>query len=138
MAYVSKADKARLAPAIKAVLKKYNMKGSISVNNHSTLRVKVTSGSIEFETCEGYHDVNVYWIDTHFAGIERDFLNELLDAMKGVDYFNNDDAMTDYFSRSHYTDITIGTWNKPYVYTGCNIDPALRADPTKAAYIIAA
>ena len=114
MAYVSQADKKDLAPAIKTVLKKYNMKGSISVRNHSTLVVKITQGAIEFDTCEGYHDVNVYWIDTHFAGIERDFLNELLDAMKGTKYFNNDDAMTDYFSRSHYTDITIGTWNKPY------------------------
>jgi hypothetical protein len=34
--------------------------------------------------------------------------------MKGPDYFNNDDAMTDYFHRSHYTDINIGKWNKPY------------------------
>jgi hypothetical protein len=42
-------------------------------------------------------------------------LNELLDAMKGPKYFNNDDAMTDYFSRSHYTDINIGKWNKPFV-----------------------
>ena len=138
MAYVSKADKARLAPAIKAVLKKYNMKGSISVNNHSTLRVKVTSGSIEFDTCEGYHDVNVYWIDTHFAGIERDFLNELLDAMKGPKYFNNDDAQTDYFHRSHYTDITIGKWNTPYTYMPNSIPVELRADASKPAYIIAA
>jgi hypothetical protein len=23
--------------------------------------------------------------------------------------------MTDYFSRSHYTDINIGKWNKPFV-----------------------
>jgi murein L,D-transpeptidase YafK len=34
--------------------------------------------------------------------------------MKGPDYFNNDDAMTDYFHRSHYTDINVGRWNKPY------------------------
>ena len=137
MAYVSKQDKAELAPGIKAVLKKYSMKGSISVRNHSTLVVKIMSGAIEFDTCEGYHDVNVYWIDTHFAGIERDFLNELLNAMKGTKYFNNDDAMTDYFSRSHYTDITVGTWKKPYVYTGCAIDPSLRSDATRPAYIIA-
>ena len=32
MAYVSKQDKAELAPAIKAVLKKYDMKGSISIS----------------------------------------------------------------------------------------------------------
>ena len=44
----------------------------------------------------------------------RDFLNELKDAMEGPNFFNNDDAMTDYFSRSHYTDINVGKWNKPY------------------------
>ena len=48
MAYVSKQDKARLAPGIKAVLKKYDMKGSISVRHHSTLVVKVKSGHIDF------------------------------------------------------------------------------------------
>jgi hypothetical protein len=34
--------------------------------------------------------------------------------MEGPNFFNNDDAMTDYFSRSHYTDINVGKWNKPY------------------------
>ena len=138
MAYVSQADKKSLAPAIKAVLKKYSMKGSISIRNHSTLCVTIKSGAIEFDTCEGYHDVNVYWIDTHFAGIERDFLNELLDAMKGPKYFNNDDAQTDYFSRSHYTDITIGKWNTPYTYMPNSIPAELKADASKPAYIIAA
>ena len=37
MAYVSQEMKKSLAPAIKAVLKEFGMKGSISVNNHSTL-----------------------------------------------------------------------------------------------------
>jgi hypothetical protein len=59
--------------------------------------------------------VNVYHIDEWYEGVAKNFLNELLDAMKGPKYFNNDDAMTDYFSRSHYTDINIGKWNKPFV-----------------------
>lgn len=121
MAYVSKEDKAKLAPGIKAVLKKYGMKGTISVRNHSTLVVKVSAGEIDFSEYmrnDAYIDVNVYWIDTHYSGVARDFLNELLAAMKGPDYFNHDDAMTDYFHRSHYTDIEIGrAWNKPYVCT---------------------
>ena len=41
MAYVSQEMKKELAPAIKAVLKKYRMKGSIAVNNHSTLEVNL-------------------------------------------------------------------------------------------------
>ena len=140
MAYVSQADKKSLAPAIKAVLNKYGMKGSIRVRNHSTLVVTVKSGAIDFSDYmrgEAYIDVNEYWIDQHYTGIARNFLNELLEAMKGPHYFNNDDAMTDYFHRSHYTDITIGTaWNKPYTYMPNSIPASLKVDATKAAYII--
>ena len=142
MAYVSQADKKALAPAIKAVLNKYGMKGSIRIRNHSTLVVTVKSGAIDFSEYmrgDAYIDVNPYWIDQHYSGIARDFLNELLDAMKGPNYFNNDDAMTDYFSRSHYTDITIGSaWNKPYTYMPNSIPAALKANAAKPAYIVAA
>jgi len=117
MAYVSQADKKELAPAIKKVLSKYGMKGSISIRNHSTLQVTLQSGAIDFKDYshgDGYIQVNTYHIDAHYSGKAKAFLNELLDAMKGPKYFNNDDAMTDYFHRSHYTDINVGKWNKPY------------------------
>ena len=140
MAYVSQADKKALAPAIKAVLNKYGMKGSIRVQHHSTLCVTVKSGAIDFSEYmrgDAYIDVNPYWIDQHYSGIARDFLNELLEAMKGPHYFNNDDAMTDYFSRSHYTDITIGTaWNKPYTYMPNSMPAELKANKSKPAYIV--
>ena len=117
MAYVSQQDKKELAPAIKKVLSKYGMKGSISIRNHSTLQVTLQSGAIDFKDYshgDGYIQVNTYHIDAHYSGKAKAFLNELLDAMKGPKYFNNDDAMTDYFHRSHYTDINVGKWNKPY------------------------
>ena len=144
MAYVSKQDKAELAPAIKAVLNKYDMKGSISVRHHSTLVVKIKQGAIDFQDYfthgEGYIQVNEYWIDQHYTGIHRAFLNELLTAMKGTKYYNNDDAMVDYFDRSHYTDINIGAWDKPYAFVkGSKInvsDTSLRADPNKEAYLL--
>ena len=117
MAYVSQQDKKELAPAIKKVLSKYGMKGSISIRNHSTLQVTLQSGAIDFKDYshgDGYIQVNTYHIDAHYSGKAKAFLNELLAAMKGPKYFNNDDAMTDYFHRSHYTDINVGKWNKPY------------------------
>ena len=49
MAYISQDNKKELAPAIKAVLKKFNMKGSIGIRHHSTLVVTLQSGSIEFD-----------------------------------------------------------------------------------------
>ena len=123
MAYVSQEDKKKLAPEIKKVLSKYGMKGSISIRHHSTLVVTIQSGAIDFKefgtwgqggSDDGYIQVNTYHIENHYSGKAEKFLTELLAAMKGPNYFCDDDAMTDYFHRSHYTDINIGKWNKPY------------------------
>jgi len=116
MAYVSQEKKAGLAVEIKAVLKKYNMKGSIAVRHHSSLVVNLQSGPIDFEHND-FTSVNVYWIDSHYKGVAKAFLTELLVAMKGSEWFNYDDAQSDYFHRSHYTDINVGKWNKEYVLT---------------------
>lgn len=136
MAYVSQDDKKKLAPGIKAVLKKYDVKGSISVQHRMTLVVKLTGGTIAFNSVEEDYGVNQYWIDENYNGVKRAFLNELVAAMKGQDYFCHDDAQSDYFFRSHYIQIDVGSYDKPYKYTGCNIDKDLRLDPTQPAYII--
>ena len=119
MAYVSQNDKKELAVGIKKVLKKYGCKGNIGVKNHMSLYVDVMEGPIDFKHThgDGYTQVNTYWIDDHWSGVAKDFLNELLTEMKGKKYFNNDDIQTDYFCRSHYTDINIGKYNKPYKLT---------------------
>ena len=69
MAYVSQENKAELAPAIKKVLNKYGMKGSISIRHHSTLVVTLQSGAIQFEHShgDGYTQVNVY----HMKSLRR-------------------------------------------------------------------
>ena len=41
---------------------------------------------------DGYIQVNEYWIDDHYKGAKADFFNELLAAMNGPKYFNDDDA----------------------------------------------
>jgi len=80
MAYVSQQDKKELAPAIKKVLSKYGMKGSISIRHHSTLVVTLQSGAIDFKDYshgDGYIQVNTYHIDSHYTGKAKAFLNEL-------------------------------------------------------------
>jgi hypothetical protein len=115
MAYVSQDDKKKLAPAIKAVLKKYKVKASIAVRHHSTLVVNIKEGAVPFKPSDHYQ-VNEYHYENHYADNPTlvSFLDELISAMKGPDYFNNDDMMTDYYHRSHYTDINFGKWNQPY------------------------
>ena len=118
MAYISQQDKKDLAPAIKAVLKNYGMKGTIAINHYSSLVVNIQSGVLDFSGHfshgDGYSQVNTYWIHEHYKGVAKDFLTELLAEMKGKNYYNNDNAQFDHFDRSHYTDINIGKWNKPY------------------------
>ena len=139
MAYVSQELKSKLSPKIKAICKKYGVKASIAVRHHSTLVLNVKSGKIDF--IENYiktdadkvvankmsadtiaHirknqslDVNTYWAHEHYSGKAKQFLTEMIAAMKGPDFFDETDAQVDYFHCSHYIDINIGKWNKPYI-----------------------
>jgi len=121
MAYVSQEMKSELAPAIKTILKKYGLKGSLSVRNHSTLALTIKSGKIDFaklSTSDNFnYQVNTYWTDSHYTGKAKKFLAEVIAAMKGPKFFDHSDSMTDYFHCSHYIDINLGKWNKPYIVT---------------------
>jgi hypothetical protein len=117
MAYISQEEKKELAPAIKAVLKKYNMKGSISIKHYSSLVVTLSKGALKFNYSHGsgYAQINSYHVEDRHEGTNRDFLIELVRAMKGSDWHDRSDAMIDYFDISYYIDINVGKWNKPYI-----------------------
>lgn len=134
MAYISQDQKKTLSAGIKAVLAKYSMKGSIKVSNHSTLVVSIKSGKLDilenyFQKATEYGDknrygeiikkpesieVNEYWIDSTYTDEVKEFLNELLDAMKGDKWFDKSDTQTDYFNIAWYNRINVGNWDKPY------------------------
>ena len=136
MAYVSQEMKKELAPAIKAVLKKYGMKGSISINHHSSLVVTISEGGLDFTgvnrrgesigytATDGrfYSQVNTYHVDKFYSGETAEFLNELVAAMKGKtsrgEWYDETDAMIDYFDIAYYVNVNVGKWNKGYIYTG--------------------
>ena len=118
MAYVSKETKKELAPEIKKVLAEYGVKGTISVKNYATLVVtlrKVPAGLFTAKEIKNGENVgvNVYWIGDHFEGTAKKFLTKLHLAMKGTKWYDNSDAMIDYFDTAWYNDIKIGEWGKP-------------------------
>ena len=129
MAYVSQEMKKERAPAIKAVLKKFGIKGSIAVRNYSTLVVNIREGAIDFANdresvpCDfnnpngwrGYDQVNTYHIDSFYTGKAREFLSELKAAMN-VGNYDNSDIMTDYFDVGFYIDINVGRWDREYKF----------------------
>jgi hypothetical protein len=133
MAYANQELKAKVAPVIKALCKKYGVKGTLSINNHSTLVLTVSQGSIDFignanrmnrefaerrgeiaREIKDHIQVNTYHVDSHFDGVAREFLDKAVAALKGPEFFDHSDLQTDYFNVSHYIDINIGKWNKPY------------------------
>lgn len=122
MAYMNQERKKQLAPGIKSVLNKYGVKGSIAVRDHMVLVVNLKSGAVDFQkdyTGEGAHhyQINPYWFEKHYTGKAKKFLQELLAAMRGNLWYDNSDAMVDYFDTAYYMDVNVGQWNKEYEVT---------------------
>lgn len=137
MAYMNQERKTKLAPEIKSVLKKYGMKGTIGVRNHSALVVTIKSGKLDilqnwFETATkdgptntygdviqkpNYLQVNEYWINENYSGKVKDFLNELILAMKGNDWYDFSENQSDYFDTAYYLNINVGKWYKSYIFS---------------------
>ena len=131
MAYMSQETKAKIAPAVKAILKKYKVKGSLAVRNHSTLVLNIKQGPIDFignfnktvsdrpggfrngSPAEKSLQVNPYWYHEHFSGKAKSFLSEVLAVMNSGNH-DNSDIQSDYFDVGWYVDVNIGQWDKPY------------------------
>ena len=111
MAYMNQERKAQISAAIKPVLAKYKMKGTLSVRNYSEIVLTLKSGAIDFKDKQC---VNVYWINDHFEGVARDFLNEAVEALRAAGWYDRSDVMTDYFDTAYYISINLGKWNQPY------------------------
>jgi hypothetical protein len=128
MAYMSQEKKKAIEVAVKPILVKYGVKGRLGVDNHSTLVLQISSGSIDFIGSRVMSDrdreyigettpptsiqVNVYHIDRYYSGKAKDFLLEVKEAMMAGNH-NNSDAQTDHFDVGWYVDINIGKWDKP-------------------------
>lgn len=127
MAYMSQDRKKEIHKNLKPVLKKWGLKGTLSVDNHSTLVLKIKSGDLDLlgdlnwhnDTPRDHCDVNPYHYRTQFKGDSRDAIGEILAVMNDGNW-DKSDIMTDYHNVGWYVDIKIGKWNKPYIFNGEN------------------
>jgi hypothetical protein len=132
MAYMNQDRKARLAPAVKSILKRYGVKGTLSTDLRS-ISLNIKSGTLDFignynETvgaqpggfrlgspAEKSIQINNYWYRDHFSDkVIRKFLEEILRALNDGNH-DNSDIQTDYFDVGWYVHVNVGKWNKPYV-----------------------
>jgi hypothetical protein len=120
MAYISAQD----VKAIRNELKQNFPNWKFSVRKGSgSLSVDVTilQGDAKFEG-NTYQQVNQYWIADHWSNdYDRAVLTKINEIMHnapgragGKVFFDESDAMTDYFHTAFYTHLAIGAWNKPY------------------------
>ena len=136
MAYMNQEKKATIAGQVKPIFKKYGVKATLAVRHHSTTVVNIQSGRLDFignanavqqhridtgrdgrMITDQYLDVNPYWYQEHFSGECKEFFDEVFKAIKSADWYDESDAMTDYFNTAYYFDINVGRWNKPYQLT---------------------
>ena len=135
MAYMNQERKQKITQALKPILAKYKVKGSLSVRNHMTIVLTLKSGAIDFignsnrvcgndfyqvqrgfkPTTSGYDQVNPYWFQDHYDGDAKAFLTEAFKALKSADWYDETNAMIDYFNIAYYVDVNIGKWNSPYI-----------------------
>ena len=124
MAYISADDVKAIRNELKVAFPTWKFgvrkgSGSLSVD------VTIKQGTISFaENIErGHAQVNQYWIDSHWTDLEaREALKRINEIMHnapgragGKVFFDESDAMTDYFHTAFYTHLQIGAWDQPYV-----------------------
>ena len=118
MAYISKED----VQAIRAELKQQFPRWKFSVRKGSgslSVDVNILQGTCAFEG-KDYAQVNQYWIKDHWQDAEDQKaliqINEIMlnapGRAGGRVYFDESDAMTDYFHTAFYTHLSIGQWDK--------------------------
>lgn len=135
MAYMNQEKKQKIATALKPILAKYGMKGSLRVHNHNSIGLTLTAGPIDFVAAmdrqrigaalydedflrkEYCFDINPYWYHEHYTGTAKQFLGEVILAMKSADWYDKSDVQSDYFHTAYYYSVAVGRYDKPYTLT---------------------
>ena len=126
MAYITADDVAAIRKELKATFPKWKFavrKGSGSLSVDVTILKGTCSFDENFQNGKRHAQVNPYWIDSHWTDAENKAalikINEIMHNAPGRanaarKFYDNSDAMTDYFDTAFYTHLQIGGWDKEY------------------------
>jgi len=123
MAYMNQDKKAVIKANLDKALKPLGVKFSLRVRHHTAIVCTIKSAPwdmladrkqapSQFEI--NHAQVNPYWFQDHYEGKTLDVLTKVVDAIKSADYYDESDAMIDYFNTAYYFDINIGDYDKPF------------------------
>jgi hypothetical protein len=140
MAYISTDEVKAVRVALKERFKN-KLKFSVRREHYSSLQVSIVSGEINFydgsldyedrhnpnapsHKFDGHEQINEYYPENY--GKHKTLFEDIVGIMKtapanikgGRAWYDNSDAMIDYFDTAYYTNISVGKWNKPYEFKG--------------------
>lgn len=119
MAYITTSEVKQIREALKKEFP--NIKFSITREHGMSVSVSIVKSNIDF-TDEVLTDgmthvsINHYHVDKNYPK-HKDLFNKIINIIRtGSDrkWYNNSDAMTDYFDTAFYFDLNVGKWDKPY------------------------
>lgn len=113
MAYINKETTAKIRKALKD---KYpNFVISVTMSNHSSVNIAIMKSSL-FSGIT-HEQINHYWIKEHYPEEQAAFLSDVLKTVKDVgEWYDNSDAMTDYFDTAFYINMSVGKYDKAHEY----------------------
>ena len=120
MAYIGAQDVGHIRNELKQAFPKWKF----SVRKESgglAVGVTILKGTCAFEG-QTHAQVNQYWIDSHWQDEDdkqalikiNEIMHNAPGRAGGKVFFDESDAMTDYFHTAFYTHLSIGAWDKPY------------------------
>ena len=123
MAYITANEVAAIRKELKAKFPKFKFgvrKGSGSLSVDVTIKSGPTDFSDIFTHGAGYAQINHYYLENY--GRHQEFFEQVLLIIKiapstvegGRRWFDESDAMTDYFHTAYYFQIQVGDWDKGY------------------------
>ena len=139
MAYMNQDKKRVIKAALDKIAKPLGIKYSLRVDSHMSITCTITAAPIDFignfkavtgdkfkiNEALSYHiSVNPYWYQDHFSGKPREVIGQLIEALKAANYYDNSDAMIDYFDTAYYFHLNIGDYNRPFKLTAPTIQQA--------------
>lgn len=127
MAYITTERVAEIRKELKSAFPTF--KFSVTRKHYSTVDVAILAADIDLLQCENdgktYAAVNNYWIGENYK--DRPEIKAALLKISDIvnnGNFDNSDSQTDYFHVGYYVDISIGRYDKPFVYNAPKSAPA--------------
>ena len=120
MSYISTEDVKKIRVALKNEFgKKLKFGVRKSAGGHS-VGVTIKSGTVDFSDImrnNTYDQVQVNHYHLQNYGVHKSLFEKIVEIIKTAPskkWYNNSDAMIDYFDVAFYFDLNVGDWNNPY------------------------